>query len=326
LLCMKFCKSYTMAPMHAPTFSFSVPTPLAEREIQLRIQQSLNDKFTGRIQITFLNDRTESLFVQQGKVCGLYIRNHRVPNLNWETPIKRFGRGTLEIEPLPARALMLKKVILEELTPGKSQVAGTNQLVTMFSLAEYNLPPTLFHIQWERAEGLVLVAGKNIPIRQAVLLAETIADDDPTALSQILTWEETQCKVTVYHGDIKNQAWLEVHLNILLEWYCQNILNYYKQLTGMVMVRSVLQSLTMLAERKGWNISTQDQQLKDASIFPSAAETGHAYREILSALRSRIEPVIGSALTHDLMKQSIEPTSGVYKIIQETFGLIEVAQ
>ena len=92
------------------------------------------------------------------------------------------------------------------------------------------------------------------------------------------------------------------------------------------MVRSVLQSLSMLAERRGWNISTENQQLRDASIFPNATETGNAYREILSALKSRIEPMIGSSLTHNLIKQSIEPTRGVYKTIQETFGLIEAEQ
>lgn len=323
---MRSGKSYTMAPMHAPTFSFSIPTPLAEWELQHQIQQSLNDKLTGRIQITFPNDKTESIFVQQGKVRGIYIRNHRVPDLNWESPIKRFGRGTLEIEPMPMRALMFKRIILEELASGKSQVIGTNQLATMFNLAEYNLIPTLCHIHWEHAEGFVLIAGKNISICRAVLLTETTADDGPTALSQILTWEETQCKVTAYHGDIQNQAWLEVHLNILLEWYCRNMLDYYKQLTGAVMVRSVLQSLSMLAERKGWNISTQDQQLKDTSMFLNAAEMGNTYREILSALKSRIEPIIGSSLTHNMIKQSVEPTQGVYKTIQETFGLIEAAQ
>jgi len=222
--------------------------------------------------------------------------------------------------------LILKKIILEEIAAPVPQTSATNQLATMFNVAEYNLTPTLFHIQWEYAEGLVLMAGKNIPIQQAVLLTKSVANAGPSALRQILAWDESHCQVTVYHGDIKNQAWLEVHLNILLEWYCQNILNNYKQLTGVVMVRSVLQSLAMLAERKGWNISTEDQQLKDASLFPNAAETGNTYREILAALKVRIEPIIGSSLTHNLIRQSIEPTRGVYKTIQETFGLLEDAQ
>jgi len=323
---MKSHKPYTMTPMHAPTFSFSVPAPLTDQELRLQIQRSLSGKLTGRILITFLNDRTESIFVQQGKVCGVYINNHRVPDLNWETPLRRFGRGTLELEPMPARALMFKKIILEEITPGKLQNAGTHQLAAMFNMAEHNAIPTLFHMQWEYAEGLVLVAGKNIPICHAVLLTKSVANAGASALSQILTWEETQCKLTIYHGDIKNQTWLEVHLNILLEWYFQNVLNHYKQLTGMVMVKSVLGSLAMLAERKNWNISTQDQQLKDTSIFLNAAETGNAYQEMLSALKSRIEPVIGSSLTHNIMGQSIEPTRGVYKTIQEIFSLVEDMQ
>ena len=312
--------------MHAPTPLITSPTPLAEWELQIQIQQALSNKLTGQIQIAFLNGRTESILAQHGMVRNLYIRNHRLPDLNWDTPLERFGRGTLTIEPLPARALMFRKVIIEEITPPQPQSSGTNQLSTMFNMAEYNLTPTLFHIHWERAEGFVLVAGKNIPICRAVLLTETIANDKPSALSQILSWEEAQCKVTVHHGDIKNQAWLEVYLNILLEWYCQNMLNYYKHLTGTVMVRSVLQSLSVIAERKGWNITTQDQQLNDTSIFLTAAETGNTYREILATIKSRIEPIIGSSLTGNLIRQSLEPTRGTYKTIQETFGLIEDAQ
>ena len=312
--------------MYTAALSLSGPTPLAERELQIQIQQALDKKLTGQIHIVFLDDRTETIFVHQGKVREIYIHNHRSPDLNWETPIKRFGRGALKIEPLPARAMMFKKVIVEEIEPGKTQNSGTNQLSSIFSLAEYNLTPTLFHIRWERAEGFILVAGKSIPICQAVLIAGDAFNDDPTALSQMLTWEEAQCKVTVYHGNIKNQAWLEVYLNILLEWYCRNILNNYKQLTGAVMVRSILQSLLVLAENKGWNITIQDQELKDTSMFLTAAETGKAYREMLSVIRLRIEPIIGSSLTHNMVKQSNQSAMGVYKVIQETFGLIEDAQ
>ncbi|HXD12267.1 MAG TPA: hypothetical protein VN653_19510, partial [Anaerolineales bacterium] len=100
----------------------------------------------------------------------------------------------------------------------------------------------------------------------------------------------------------------------------------YGQLTGAVMVRSLLHSLSVLAEKNGWNISTQNQQLTDTSIFLNAAEAGHAYREILLAIRSRIEPIIGSSLTLNLMRQSVDSTRDIYKIIQEAFGLIGEVQ
>lgn len=314
---------YNRKNMHAPTILITSPTPLAEWELQIQIQQALSNKLTGQIQIAFTNGRTESILVQHGKVRSLYIRNHRLPNTNWETPLARFGRGTLAIEPLPARALTFRKVLIEEITHPQVQPSGTNQLKTMFSLAEHNPNPTLFHIRWEKAEGFVLAAGGHVPVRQAVFITPALTEEGNLAYEHMAIWDEARCNVTVHHGDIKNQAWLELHLNILFEWYCQNILHHYKQLTGIVMVRSILQSLSILAENRGWTISTHDQQLQDASLFQSAAETGDVYREIISIVRMRIQPIIGSSLTDYLIKQSIEPTRGIYKTIQETFGLIE---
>jgi len=315
-----------MGGMHASTIMTSSPVPLAESELQSQIQQALSSKLTGQIQIVFLNGRTESIFVQHGIVQSLYIRNHRLPDLHWEAPLERLGIGTLAIEPLPGRALMFKKVVLEEITQPSPQQSDTTQLQSMYSLAKYNPTPTLFHIQWETAEAFVLVAGGHIPVQHAVLITPSFVKEGQAALDHLLNWEDAGCNVMIHRGDIKNQAWLELQLNILLEWYCQKILSHYQQLTGVVMVKSILQSIAILAETKGWNLSTHNQHLTDASIFSSAAEMRNAYREIFSTIRSRIEPIIGSSLTNYLMKQSIESTSGVYKTIQEAFDLVEDSQ
>lgn len=317
---------HTIQPMHAPTIMTTSLTPLAEWELQNQIEHALSNKLTGQIQIAFLNSRTESIFVQHGVVENIYVRNHRTPDLNWQALLTRFGRGTLLIEPLPARALMFRKIVVEKILPVQPVPAGTNQLKTMFSLAEHNETSTLFHVLWEEAEGFLLIAGGRIPIRHAVLITATEIKEGDVAFDQILAWQEPRCNVMVHRGDIKMQAWLELHLNILFEWYCRNILNYYTQLTGVVMVKSILQNLSVLADNRGWNISTQNQQLTDVSLFPSAQAAGQAYREIISYIRMRIEPVIGPSLTQYLMDRSMEQTRGIYKTLQETFFLVEDAQ
>jgi hypothetical protein len=286
----------------------------------------LNHQFTGLIKITFLFGKTETILVIHGRVCQVYVRNHRAPDMEWETPIERYGAGTLTIEAMPARALMFRKILLEEVITTKPVSMHTRQLQPMFDLAKTNPGPTLFHIQWEYTEAFVLVSGGRLPIRHAVLIGPLETTEWKLVFDHISDWQDELCHVTIYRGDIKNQAWLELHLNILLEWYCQNMLNYYQQLTGAVMVRSILQSLSVLAENKGWNISTRNQHLTYASIFPSAAETGRAYRDVLSAIRSRIEPIIGNSLTQYIMKQSTEPITGIYKTIEEVFQLVEDAQ
>jgi len=307
--------------MQVQTLSTSITTPLAPGELQERILQALRDRLTGLILIHFQAGKPLTLFVQRGQVRQVYLRNHRLPDLNWELPLARYGAGTFESRPLPARAFMFRKIVLEELNPVETQSAGTGQLKIMFDLAEKNTFPTLFHIQSDSAEGFVLVAGRNIPLRWAVI-EQVGTQEGAAALDQILAGSEGMCTFTVYRGDIKNQAWLEVHLNILLEWYCHNILKYYGQLTGTVMVRAVLQKISRLAEQRNWSVSTQDHQLRDTSLFLCATEAAEAYREILSTIESNINPIIGSSLTGNVMKQLMESTKDIYRIVNEAFGLL----
>ena len=307
--------------MQAQTLPTSITAPLAFGELRERIRQALNERLTGAVLIHFQAGKVLTLLVQHGQVRQIYVRNHRLPDLNWELPLARYGAGTFESRPLPARALMFRKIVLEELNTVQTQSAGMRQLPIMFDLAEKNAFPTLFHIHRETMEGFVLVAGRNISLRWAVI-AQAGTQEGTLALNQILAGSEAPCMVTIYRGDIKNQAWLEVHLNILLEWYCHNILKYYGQLTGTVMVRSVLQKISRLAEQQGWNVSTQDHQLRDTSLFLCATEAGEAYREILSTLLSNINPIIGSSLTGNVVKQLIESTRDIYRTVNEAFGLL----
>src|SRR5690242_17029721 len=143
--------------------SLSSPAALLTTgDLQAAIHQALDAKYTGRICIRFQADKTLTLFIHSASPCQTYIRNHRVPDRNWELPLITYGEGALQIQPAPARALMFMKIVLEELNSVKLQSAGTNQLATMFDLAERNPFPTLFHVHWASAEGFVLIAGRNI--------------------------------------------------------------------------------------------------------------------------------------------------------------------
>jgi hypothetical protein len=159
-----------------------------------------------------------------------------------------------------------------------------------------------------------------------VLVTPSETEEGDVAFNHILAWDEVRCSVMVYRGDIKNQAWLELHLNILFEWYCSTILSQYGQLTGSVMVKSILRRVFMSGMQMGWHIEPLKMELKDTSLFSSAAEAGAAYRKILLSIKEQIEPVIGSSLTQYLMKQSMEPIRGVYRVIQENFCLLEDVQ
>lgn len=297
---------------------------LSKDELQRQINKSLTDGLTGRIHVTFQKEKTLTLFTHQGRLSQLYIRNHRVPDTNWEFPLVKYGRGDIMIESVHPRGLMYRKIALERLDQTAPQSSFTSQLKVMFDLAERNANPTLFHILWKSAEGYVLVAGRDIQLRHSVMVTAGGGSEGSSAMEQVTAWKEAECNVTVHRGNIQSQAWFEVHLNILLEYYCSRILSQYGQLTGRVMIRAILWKIQTMAVQAGWNIETLENRVSDATLFPSAREAGDAYKKIISEIVAHIEPVIGPSLTQNILMQSHASTRGVFKTIAEAFDLLGV--
>jgi len=296
---------------------------LSPDDLRKLIHKSLVEGLTGRILVTFQKEKTLTLFAHQGIVRQVFIRNHRIPDMDWEVPLTRYGRGDLHIESFPSRGLMFRKILLEELGNNKVQPSSTSQLKVMLDLAEQNnTSPTLFHILWNSAEAFVLVAGRDISLRHAVMMTKDGAKEGSIALDQITAWNEAACNVTVHRGNIQSQAWFEVHLNILFEHFCSRILTQYGQLTGKVMIRSIIWKIHTMAVEAGWNIETQENEIKDATIFPTARDAGDAYKKIISEIIAHIDPLIGHALTQNILTQAFNSTKGTHKTIAEVFGLL----
>jgi len=217
---------------------------------------------------------------------------------------------------------MFRKIMLEELERIKTQPSSTGQLQVMFDLAAQNSTnPTLFHILWDSAEAFVLVAGRDIPLRHAVMLTKDGVAEGSVALEQVKAWHEAACKVSIHRGNIKSQAWSEVHLNILLEHFCSRILYQYGRLTGKVMIRSIVWKIHAMSVEEGWNIETQENEIRDGTIFPTARDAGDAYRKIISEMVAHIDSLIGHALTQNILTQTFNSIKGTYKTIAEVFGL-----
>ena len=308
--------------MQASVFPNTHARYISTDDLRKLIYKSLSDGLTGRIHITFQAEKTLTLFTHQGIVRQVYVRNHRIPNTNWEAPLTKYGRGDIYIEDMPSRGLMFRKILLEELANIKVQPSSTSQLKVMFDLAEQNnTNPTLFRIRWDSAEAFVLVAGRDISLRHAVMITKDGAKESFVALEQISAWNEAACNVTVHRGNIQSQAWFEVYLNILFEHFCSRILNQYGQLTGQVMIRSIVWKIHTMAVEAGWNIETQENEIKDTTIFPTARVAGDAYKKIISEIIAHIDPLIGHALAQNIQAQSFNSTKGVYKTIAEVFNL-----
>lgn len=275
------------------------------------------------MRVEFADKKAMSLFAVNGRAAQVYLRNHRLPSLNWERELEARGKGQLTLRPIPANGIRFEKILLEQLETVLPQPASTTRLQTMFDLAKQDHSATLFHIQWKDADGYVMVAGGNIPLVKPILRANDSAEEGLAALNQILAWNETDCMVTTHRGDITSQAWLEAHLNILFEWSCSHILQQYAKLTGLVMVNLIVRSLKVNAVQNKREIFANGANLTDSTIFGTAAEMSRAYRKMKSVIESHIEPVIGSALLKNILEQSRSSMRGVYVRISEATEYFE---
>ena len=274
------------------------------------------------IQARLVSSKTLSVIATNGKTRLAYLRNHRLPpDVLPTAPPDSPAGGEITIRAASARGLMFRKILLEEFAPVQAKPALTAQLTAMFTTAEQNNAATLFHIQWQNAEGFVLIAGGKIPIRQAVLMTGDLFDEGRSAFDQILGWAEKDCHVAVHRGDIKSQAWLEMHLGILFEWACNRILEQYGKLTGVVMTQTILRAVSITAAKNDWDIDTLHNAVIDRTIFPSAASAGAAYRRIFSLIRRNMQPIIGPQLTESVFSNVANSTREIYRVLAEVYEL-----
>lgn len=87
------------------------------------------------------------------------------------------------------------------------------------------------------------------------------------------------------------------------------------------MIGSIVWKIHTMAVEAGWNIETQENELKDATIFPTARDAGDVYKKIISEIVAHIDPMIGHALTQNILTQASNSTKGAYKTIADVFDM-----
>jgi hypothetical protein len=311
-------------------FSVGTPAlaqPISAAELQKRIAQAVEKKFTGIASISFLTGEEMQLFMRQGEVRQVYFNNGHDPFRRFADPwIELVISGRLvrlTLQPMPARRLLFEKAILEigENGQDKKKLYKTAELPGLFGLLEQHASATLLRIRWQNAEAFVLIPGSKILSKPAAFNSAGITEEDGYALSNITNWSEPKCEVIQYHGGLETDAWIELHLNILFEWYCNHLLAQYGFLTGKVMVTAAVQNLIIYALQSGWEVVRNGDKLVDQTIFNSPAEAAHAYGEMLAVINEHLLAMIGSTLIQSIKRQGLNTLNTFYQTLIKTYSL-----
>ena len=295
------------------------------KEVRETIARLSQDKETGIIQIT-LNDRDRiTLLIQNGKVPHGYLKTkegqRRILNEEWQQLIEAEVECSVAFSSKPSHTLLQQKILLEYQDQAEEKALQTSQLVSLIHASEKSQHATVHHIHWRNTEAFVISSGIELSQRKTLLLTSDLMVETPDALQQIFNWHETECSVTSYEGNIESPIWIEVYLNILFEWTCNQILEQYSYLTGRVMINSVIRSLLVKAAKEGWEITGTNGKVLDYTIFASPTEAGKTYRAMLHHVYNSIEPIIGPVLLFSIQRQINNLCKGNYSSIARMYEL-----
>ena len=266
-----------------------------------------------------------TLLLQGGKIPHGYLEtegtHHRIQKEGWQNLLATGDDCRFTFVPSPSATLLAQKVLIEHQNSSEEKRNQTNQLASLIHSASALPTATLQHIKWENAEAFVINAGIELTHRKVILVSGSQVTTTQDALESLFNWHEKQCVIKTYEGDIQNQAWIELYLNILFEWACNYIFTQYSYLTGKIMINSVIRGLLIKAAQEGWDISAIDGVVTNHTIFVSPADSARAYHAMLTNIKKSIEPVIGPVLTYTIQRQLTPLCKGSYQTIAQMYEL-----
>ena len=289
------------------------------------IDRLSQDRETGLLQISTSKNDVIVLLFQGGKIPHGYLQtggtHHRIQKEAWQNLLATVNDCKFMFVPSPSASLLAQKILVENKNSSEEKQIQTNQLASLIHTASAQSAATLQHIKWENAEAFVINAGIELTHRKVILVSGSQVTTTQDTLESLFSWHEKQCVISTYTGDIQNQAWIELYLNVLFEWACNYILTQYGYLTGKIMINSVIRGVLVKAAQEGWDISVIDGVVANHTIFASPTESARIYHAMLTIIEKSIEPVIGPVLTYTIQRQLNPLCKGSYQTIAQMYGL-----
>lgn len=291
------------------------------------VNHALSRGFTGMATISFLMGEELNLLIQAGEIRDVLLQENRqkrrLPGAKYQDAdfFEASRMGFLRLQKTPGRFLQCERACFDAKEQETRKGNENQNLGAVFLELEKRESATVVALCWQGAKAYVLVPGSNIPMRRAVFIHGSQIEVDDFALSVMAYWRESHCELTTYQGALETDAWIALHLNILFEYVCANMLSQYGYLTGRVMVNSLVRSMTYLAPQYRCDLSGEASQVQDQTLFTSLDETAAAYKGLSAFLDAQMEAVVGPNFIKSAKKQAFDSLNPFYANLARFYGL-----
>jgi hypothetical protein len=315
--------------MNTPTALFSPASieevSVAPDQVQTAIMAYQKDFQTGLVEAKLPDQSWLDLLFVRGQIVNIYKRAEKTERIQVSDLLDYFHLSeekiTIRAISLSPQAIRLAKILLEQLGTGDPLDALTNEIETQVDKWRALPYPGLVHIRWPGAEALALLPGHGRPSRHTLLIAADQILHSPGGMQTFYNWREPGCIIRYYSSESQTQAWQEYLLHYSFVWMSGHLLTRFEELTGRLLLSSVLRETNFSAVAHGLNISFAPGNVTDQAIFASPEESTQAYRRLLGQIFTHVETAIGADLLKALIQESTMRMQPSYRrVFQENFN------
>ena len=309
------------------TFPFQTVYP-DEIKISAARIESLMDTYherqrTGLIRLAYSEEKQVYLLFRNGMVLNAYLVNETSSQRleKWQETITSSPDSFARLILLSTFALQMCKLSLESRVDQSKPMSAPDLRTSLTETWRQSGDPSLFHLSWKSAEGLVFYSGIKRD-EYSVFFTSNRLVDEAGITDSLALWADPQVMVTSFSMNPEQPAWQEYILRRIFAAVCKRALARYEKITGRAVVDSIIRSLVVAASRRSAEINITARQLIDREIFQTPQVAADTYRDILKTMLDQITTIIGMRLSSSILSDiTAELPKDEYQIAQR-FSLL----
>ncbi len=297
--------------MALPLFSSALAeeTAVQSGQLETTIRNFRQNSQTGLVELNPHKTNQYALLFARGQLVNVYACKERAERLTPETwshlSSQLTGEFSLRSLVLTPQAIRLVKIFIEQIGTGPASPVNSQGLETLIGTWSALPESALVHIRWPSADALTLLPGSNDPPRHTLFIASDQILHSAGGMMALYGWQEKNCQVTLYSSDLRTAAWEEYFLHTGFAWVVGHILSRFEELTGRLLLNSIMRDLNFAATNHGWSISIAPSGVTDQMVFASPEAAAQVYQWLFSAILGRVEGMLGSDLLAVLVRESL---------------------
>ena len=262
------------------------------------------------------------LFFNVGSPFVLFHRGEtkwrKVPSTQWNDVFAR-PNGQAAIIPLGGDALRMCLLALEA-------GAGESEEVLLrpagFKLYLENVQTrdaaTLIWVREEALQGFILVPGRKLPLRDALVFSPAGQKSDADALSMLFKLDDRLLRISQFEFSEFPPFLQEYALRVVFLLLAEPALKRFEQLAGDTLMEALSQEVNRFAFHQGWKIQFFGERVQHRQYFQDVSEAAAVYRSFFRVLKQYAIRVVGAALAGSMAAEGVDSLPATYREILES--------